>query len=389
MSHGGSRWRTWPRTTGSGSSGSAGSRAGCCPAAESDSPHRDRPTARLVRDVERGAAVSDLHPATGVPARRAGRRRLRPSRRAHDRGHRRVVRRGHDTSVVVIAPREVEHGASSAARSDVVVLACRLWRLQLPRAPPRARAARHPSRHHDGGRPLAGTGVDPGAPSTDTAVVMTRWATSVRWGAALGALVAGVLVVFVAASAAGADGRRGTVIFGIAGVAFLIAGLVVSSGVYPAALVALAVAFSFSLAGHHVASGRGHRRKRAAPPRRSADGMVVRRRDGRDRTRPRQHDQGGSHRRRRGGRSRTHRARALGRRPSGAGWPRCRGDRDRRGPRGHRPRRVAPLGALTRAAHPLRRSVVTGTRAVSPRETDRSADRAHDAHTERSPKEAP
>ena len=64
-----------------------------------------------------------------------------------------------------------------------------------------------------------------------------------RWGAALGALVAGVLVVFVAASAAGADGRRGTVIFGIAGVAFLIAGLVVSSGVYPAALVALACRF--------------------------------------------------------------------------------------------------------------------------------------------------
>ena len=83
---------------------------------------------------------------------------------------------------------------------------------------------------------------------------MTRWATSVRWGAALGALVAGVLVVFVAASAAGADGRRGTVIFGIAGVAFLIAGLVISSGVYPAALVALAVSFSFSLTGHHVAA---------------------------------------------------------------------------------------------------------------------------------------
>jgi uncharacterized protein (DUF58 family) len=42
-----------------------------------------------------------------------------------------LVRRGHDTSVVVIAPREVDHGASSAARSDVVVLARRLWRLQL------------------------------------------------------------------------------------------------------------------------------------------------------------------------------------------------------------------------------------------------------------------
>jgi len=83
---------------------------------------------------------------------------------------------------------------------------------------------------------------------------MTQWARSVRWGAAVGALIAGVLVVVVAASAAGADGRRGTVIFGIAGVAFLIAGLVLSSGVYPAALVALAVSFSFSLTGHHVES---------------------------------------------------------------------------------------------------------------------------------------
>jgi hypothetical protein len=55
-------------------------------------------------------------------------------------------------------------------------------------------------------------------------------------------------------AAAGADGRRGTVIFG-SPASFLIAGLVVSSGVYPAALVALAVAFSFSLAGHHVAPG--------------------------------------------------------------------------------------------------------------------------------------
>jgi hypothetical protein len=83
---------------------------------------------------------------------------------------------------------------------------------------------------------------------------VTRAARSTRWGAAFGALVAGVLVVVVAASAAGADGRRGTIIFGIAGVMFLIAGLVVSSGVYPAALVGLAVSFSFSLTGHHVAS---------------------------------------------------------------------------------------------------------------------------------------
>ena len=165
-----------------------------------------------------------------------------------------LVHRGHDTSVVVIAPREMEEGAGTAcadrpgrARASVVEVAA-------SRASPRTRTARHPCGHDDGRRPVAGAGVDSRATPTNSAVVMTRWATSVRWGAALGALVAGVLVVFVAASAAGADGRRGTVIFGIAGVAFLIAGLVISSGVYPAALVALAVSFSFSLTGHHVAA---------------------------------------------------------------------------------------------------------------------------------------
>jgi hypothetical protein len=66
--------------------------------------------------------------------------------------------------------------------------------------------------------------------------------------------VAGVLVVVLAASAASADGRRGTVVFGIAGLLFLIAGLVVGSGAYPAGLVALGVSFAFSLAGHDVRS---------------------------------------------------------------------------------------------------------------------------------------
>ena len=81
----------------------------------------------------------------------------------------------------------------------------------------------------------------------------SRWA--MRWGAAIGACVAAVLVVVVAASAASADGLRGTIVFGIAGVVLLGAGLVLGSGVYPAALAALGVSVAFSLAGHHLASG--------------------------------------------------------------------------------------------------------------------------------------
>jgi hypothetical protein len=76
----------------------------------------------------------------------------------------------------------------------------------------------------------------------------------VRWGATVGATVAGALVVVLAASAAGADGRRGAVVFGIAGLLLLIAGLVFGSGVYPAGLVAIGVSFAFSLAGHQIGS---------------------------------------------------------------------------------------------------------------------------------------
>ena len=144
-----------------------------------------------------------------------------------------LVRRGHDTSVVVVARLR-----STAARALVRRRRCRarasVVEVPASRTSPRARTARHPGRHDDGRRPVAGARIELRVASTDSAVVMTRWATSVRWGAAFGAVVAGVLVVFVASSAASADGRRGTVIFGIAGVVFLIAGLVVSSGVYPA-----------------------------------------------------------------------------------------------------------------------------------------------------------
>ena len=83
---------------------------------------------------------------------------------------------------------------------------------------------------------------------------MTAARPVVRWGATVGASVAGALVVVLAASAASADGRRGVVVFGIAGVLLLIAGLVFGSGVYPAGLVAIGVSFAFSLAGHQVGS---------------------------------------------------------------------------------------------------------------------------------------
>ena len=83
---------------------------------------------------------------------------------------------------------------------------------------------------------------------------MTAARPAVRWGATVGATVAGALVVVLAASAASADGRRGVVVFGIAGVLLLIAGLVFGSGVYPAGLVAIGVSFAFSLAGHQVGS---------------------------------------------------------------------------------------------------------------------------------------
>jgi uncharacterized protein (DUF58 family) len=42
-----------------------------------------------------------------------------------------LARRGHDTSVVVITPSEIDRSESGDAPSDVVVLARRLWRLQL------------------------------------------------------------------------------------------------------------------------------------------------------------------------------------------------------------------------------------------------------------------
>ena len=42
-----------------------------------------------------------------------------------------LVRRGHDTSVVVISERDTDRDATDAARADVIVLARRLWRLQL------------------------------------------------------------------------------------------------------------------------------------------------------------------------------------------------------------------------------------------------------------------
>ena len=80
---------------------------------------------------------------------------------------------------------------------------------------------------------------------------MTRWPPT-RWGAALGACGAGVLVVVLAAAAASSDGRRGAVVFGVAGVALLAGSLTIGSGAYPAALCALAVSFAFSLAGHTV-----------------------------------------------------------------------------------------------------------------------------------------
>jgi hypothetical protein len=83
--------------------------------------------------------------------------------------------------------------------------------------------------------------------------VNARWA--MRWGSATGACVAAALMVVVAASASGADGLRGTIVFGIAGVVLLIAGLVAGSGVYPAALAALGVSVAFALAGHHLAPG--------------------------------------------------------------------------------------------------------------------------------------
>ncbi len=79
-------------------------------------------------------------------------------------------------------------------------------------------------------------------------------ASFVRWGATVGASVSAVLVVVLAASASSADGRRGAVVFGIAGLLLLVAGLVIGSGVYPAGLVAVGVSFAFSLAGHQVGS---------------------------------------------------------------------------------------------------------------------------------------
>ena len=85
---------------------------------------------------------------------------------------------------------------------------------------------------------------------------MTKARPIVRWGATVGATIAAVLVVVLAASAASADGRRGSVVFGIAGVLLLIAGLVFGSGVYPAGLVAVGASFAFALAGHQVGSGK-------------------------------------------------------------------------------------------------------------------------------------
>lgn len=78
---------------------------------------------------------------------------------------------------------------------------------------------------------------------------------AMRWGSAIGACVAAVLVVIVSAAASSADGLRGTIVFGIVGVVLLVAGLVAGSGVYPAALASLGVSVAFSLAGHHLASG--------------------------------------------------------------------------------------------------------------------------------------
>ena len=161
-----------------------------------------------------------------------------------------LARSGHDTSVVVIEERET----AGPDVAENVVLARRLWRLELRE---RRRALERlgiPVVSMVGNDPAQIFALRESTPSPSSAVVVTAARPVVRWGATVGATVAGALVVVLAASAASADGRRGVVVFGIAGVLLLIAGLVFGSGVYPAGLVAIGVSFAFSLAGHQVGS---------------------------------------------------------------------------------------------------------------------------------------
>ena len=182
---------------------------------------------------------------------------------------------------------------------------------------------------------------------------MTATRRLVRWGATAGAAVAGVLFVVLAASAASVDGRRGSVVFGIAGVLLLIAGLVFGSGVYPAGLVAIGVSFAFALAGHQVGAAEVITATALLLLVDQLAGVGIRRGDRSGRAR-------WCDQRRRCLRvvaivalgASVERAGALGRRSPGARRPRRRSDRHRCGARCARPRRVPPLGALGRAGAP-------------------------------------
>ncbi len=195
-----------------------------------------------------------------------------------------LARRGHDTSVVVVDERE-------AGRPDVaqtIVLARRLWRLELRRARRELERLGIPVVSMVGNDPAQILRSGESASPPDSAVVVMTTRLLVRWGATVGATAAGALIVVLAASAASADGRRGAVVFGIAGVLLLIAwGSCSGAACIPAGLVAIGVSFAFSLAGHQVESAEVMRpADRAVAARRPARSVGIRRgdRSGRART---------------------------------------------------------------------------------------------------------
>ena len=161
-----------------------------------------------------------------------------------------LARSGHDTSVVVIEERETAGpDVAEERRPRQAALEAR-----AARAPPCAGAARDTCRVDGRQRPRADLRPGESTPSPSSAVVVTAARPVVRWGATVGATSPARSSSCLPLSAASADGRRGVVVFGIAGVLLLIAGLVFGSGVYPAGLVAIGVSFAFSLAGHQVGS---------------------------------------------------------------------------------------------------------------------------------------